>query len=269
MRAFPPSEITKRVLRGGFVFALIGAAAVAACANGGDTSGDHGAADGGSTNDAGSASESGGGNDSGMCMLGSITDCGACGKACATTDMKTALATCSDATMTATCDIECTGEHYDLDGKADNGCETDDVPIQDTATTAVAVMLPDANAKNIVAPLYGDKRAHDTDVAARALGREDWFVVTASGAAAGGGMTACLSAGNFPSDNVLEVCITQNGSTTFDAPGCKTYTVANDAGSSCVNPNGMASNDLGTFYVRVRRTAGTSNANQYALYLRH
>ncbi len=259
-----------RVLRRGFVFALIGSVSVAACANGGDTTGDHGAADGGSTNDAGSVAESGGGsNDSGMCMLGSINDCGACGKACATTDPKTALPTCSDATMTATCDIKCTGEHYDLDGKADNGCETDDLPIQDTATTAVVVTLPDATAKNLVAPLYGDKRAHDTDVAARALGREDWYVVTASGAAAGGGMTACLSAGNFPSDNVLEVCITQSGSTTFDAPGCKTYTVANDAGSSCVNPNGMAGNDLGTFYVRVRRTAGTSNANQYALYLRH
>jgi hypothetical protein len=262
-------------LRGGFAVLFIGAIAIA-CAQGSSSTGDDGGPGGGTNGgDASSdakgsgTSEGGGASDSGMCMLGTITDCGMCGNACPPTDMNTAKPTCSDATSTATCDIECTGEHYDLDGQVANGCEAEDLPIQDSPTTAVAVMLPDATAKNITAPMYGDKRQHDSDQAARQFGREDWYVVTASGANAGGGMTACLSAVNFPADNELEVCITQNGSTTIDAAGCKTYSVAADAGSACVNPDNMSTIETGTFYVRVRRTAGTSNANQYALYLRH
>jgi hypothetical protein len=268
--------MTRVFLRGGLSIVL-GASLAIACAQGSSSTGDDGGGGGGggtpgdASADAkggGGGGEGGSGDDSGMCMLGTITDCGSCGHACPAADM-TSKPTCTDATSTATCDIECTGEHYDLDGNPTNGCEAEDLPIQDSATTAVPVMLPDANAKNIVAPMYGDKRQHDSDQAARMFGREDWYIVTASGASNASGMVACLSAVNFPSDDVLDVCITQNGSTTFDTAGCATYTLAADAGSACVQPNGMASNDLGTFYVRVRRTAGASNANQYALYLRH
>jgi hypothetical protein len=82
-------------------------------------------------------------------------------------------------------------------------------------------------------------------------------------------MVACLSAANFPPDDELEVCISKDGSTTPDT--CKTLIVASDGGggSQCVSPGGLTNVDSGVFYVRVRRTKGSTNANEYALFLRH
>jgi len=269
--------IRQGMTRGFLLLFLALGGGLLACAKGDEASGDNTFAGSDAASDVDLASMDDGGGSSpgegGTCQLGTANDCGKCGASCpaSATDPMTAMPTCTDATSAGTCDITCTGEHYDLDGKPANGCEAADLPIQDTPLTAVAVALADANPQNMVAPLYGDKRKHDTDQAARDLGREDWFKVTATGAgAAGVGMGACLSAGNFPSDDVLEVCITTDGSTTTDPSGCASLTVANDGGgSSCVSPGGLTNVDSGTFYVRVRRTAGSANANQYALYLRH
>jgi hypothetical protein len=195
-------------------------------------------------------------------------------------DDNTTVRTCSGTDPAASCDILCRGEWYDVDAKPENGCELEDPVVQDSASTAVAITLPDvpndpslkSNPLNVVAPLYGDNRKHETPPPTRPLGREDWYKVTAVGVGTtdGTGMIACLSAVNFPPDDVLEVCIAQNASTTFDT--CKTLVVGADAGgggSQCVNPGGNPSVDSGTFYVRVRRTKGPTNANEYALFLRH
>lgn len=189
----------------------------------------------------------------------------------------TTVRTCSGADTTGSCDILCRGELYDLDGKVDDGCEAEDPIVQDSLTTAVAITLPDvasdpmskSNPLNVVAPLYGDARTHESAPTKRPLGREDWYKVTAvgTGTTDGTGMVACLSAVNFPSDDELEVCITQNGMTTFDA--CKALVVAAGGGSQCVSPGNVMNVDSGVFYVRVRRTKGSSNANGYALFLRH
>ncbi len=248
---------------------------LAACATGGNGT----AASSGGARDA-AAPDSSSPPPAPSCMLGTPDDCGACGKKCPGPDDQTTVRTCSGTDATASCDILCRGEHYDLDGKVDNGCEAEDPIVQDSLASAVAITLPDvasdpmlkSNPLNVVAPLYGDARTHESPPTMRPLGREDWYKVTAvgTGTTDGTGMVACLSAANFPSDDELEVCITQNGMTTFDA--CKALVVAaGDAGggSQCVYPGGMMNVDSGVFYVRVRRTKGSSNANEYALFLRH
>lgn len=212
------------------------------------------------------------------CTLGTVEHCGDCNVKCPGADDDRTTRICRDATRSATCELICRGEAYDVDGKLDNGCEAVDLPIQDSLATAVAVTLPNvvndatlkSNPMNMTAAVHHDDRFHDDEGGTRPFGREDWYRVTAVGAGnPANTMTACLSAVSFPADNELEVCITANGATSFSSAVCKTLLVGTDGGggSQCVSPAGNP--DTGTFLVRVRKTKGSPTPNQYALFLNH
>ena len=212
---------------------------------------------------------------SSSCGLGTADHCGTCTFTCPGMDTTSTQRSCSSSDATGTCNIMCLGEWYDLDGNASNGCEAEDQPVQDAAINAFAITLPDMNgtanppcdnSKNpctYAGQIYSDTRQHDGAPTMRMVGREDWYKVVAVGNGAPGQMTACLGITNYPADNQFEVCIGNDGSTTPTT--CKT---AQGGGTSqCVAPPTAA--DSGTFYVKLRKIAGTNTANKYALYLAH
>ncbi len=207
------------------------------------------------------------------CTLGTPDHCGTCTTVCPGVDNASTQRTCA----ASTCGLTCKGEFYDLDGNAANGCEAEDQPVQDASGTAVAVALPDVNngtgstacdgATNpctVLGQIYSDQRTHDSAPTSRPLGREDWYRVTATGnGSPNNNVTACLGITNYPADNQYEVCIGENNSTSPTT--CMTAT--GGASSVCVAP--AAATSTGTFYVRIRKVAGTNTANQYALFLVH
>ncbi len=209
------------------------------------------------------------------CTLGSTDHCGTCSTSCPQADPTREQETCSDGTASGTCVLTCVGEYYDMNGSAADGCEALDAPVQDSAATAVPVMLPNVtggtgtcdNANNpctIVSQIYSDDRMHDSAPTMRTLGRDDWFVITAVGAGTSGGMATCLNIANYPADDNYQVCISANGST--DPQTCATATGGGGA-SACVMAPG--SPDAGTFYISVHKISGTRTLNQYALFVEH
>jgi hypothetical protein len=224
--------------------------------------------DSGSTRDAGrdAPSRDTSTNETGNCTLGTPDRCGTCETKCPGLDDARSERTCSDATSAGTCGITCKGEAYDLDGQPANGCEAEDLPVQDTEATAVATALTGANL-NVTAQIYGDGRPHDAAPTSRPLGREDWFKVTATGGTSA--MTACLSISNFPADNTYEVCISGDAQNTFPSGSCKAVTPASQTGAErCVSPPAPAPSS-GVFLVRIRKSNGSNTPNKYALYLAH
>jgi hypothetical protein len=157
-----------------------------------------------------------------------------------------------------------------------DGCEAEDLPIQDSSLTAVKITLPDVNnggtgamacnnATNpctVAAQIYSDTRKHENAPTNRPLGREDWYEVTATGAGGPNNVGACLGITNFPADNQYEVCISNNGS----ANPTTCMTVQGSGPSACVAPPATSS---GVFFVKVRKIAGMNTMNDYALYLVH
>ncbi len=252
--------------------AWVSLACASACAKGGNADGlaplplpEGGArVDGGDAGeDAKAPLDGAGGTDA--CTLGSSDHCGACGTTCGTTDAQTTFA-CTDATTAGTCTVTCRGEFYDLDGKADNGCEAGDLVVQDSAASAKPVTLDGTTrSANELGYVYSDDRAHENVPLKRPAGREDWYVVTVTvpeGGAAGS-FGACLGITNFPNDDVFEVCTTDANATTFShcAP------VAGGGASTCVKP--AANADAGVYFVRVKKVSGSNTANGYALFLQH
>ncbi len=98
----------------------------------------------------------------------------------------------------------------------------------------------------------------------RTLGLDDWYVITAVGTGAAGGMATCLNIGNYPADNNYEVCISASGST--DPTMCATAT-GSGGPSACVAVAGNP--DAGTFYISVHKVSGSRTLNQYALFVEH
>ncbi len=234
-------------------------------AGGGGSDGGTGAGDAGTD----------GGADAGGCTLGTADHCGTCGTSCPGVDDVGTSRVCLSGTA---CDIYCKGEHYDVDTQVDSGCEAEDLPVQDTLATAAPVGLPayaaggtgaelcdgSTNPCTVGGQTYGDARVHDSAPQFRALGRDDWFKVTASSTASPNNvLKSCLWIGNFPVDNSFSLCVSEAGGQSVD-------TCANVTGggsSACVQPAGGA--DVGIFYVRVQRLAGSITPNHYALYLEH
>jgi hypothetical protein len=211
----------------------------------------------------------------GSCTLGDPDHCGTCNTVCPPgMDDNATKRTCSG----ATCGYICRGEFYDVDGKAANGCEAQDLPIQNTASTAVTVLLPDMplqaspgpnlNPTNAVSQIYGDMAEHEDVPTSRPDGREDWFKVVVTGAGASDrGVDACLGITSFPADNTFEVCLSANGLSSFLPAGCKQ---AVGMGASVCVQQPMAADESGIYFARVRRVSGaTYSANKYALYLDH
>jgi hypothetical protein len=209
------------------------------------------------------------------CVLGTADHCGSCATACPGMDTSATLRTCSAATSAGTCDIECKGDYYDVDGVASNGCEALDVT-QSSATTATAVTLANVapaggscnntnNGCTVSMAIASDMRKHDSAPPDRPLGLEDWWKVTAVGAGGSNPMKACLSISNadWPTDNKYEVCISPLGSMT---PSTCATAIARMP-SMCVQPTGNT--DAGTYYLRVRKTVGMPTGLGYALYLEH
>jgi hypothetical protein len=208
------------------------------------------------------------GSDAGPgCMLGTADHCGTCDTVCPPgQDDSATLRACVQAGGSSSCDIVCRGEHYDVNGKIDDGCELEDLPIQDSAITAVAVALDGAHAtQNVVAAMYGDARVHETPPTLRPNGRDDWYRLSTVGAGSGSGAVACLGITNFPADNLFEVCIAEPGQATFPAGNCKS--VQGSATSVCVTPS--ANMTAGPFYVRVHKSGGSQTPNQYAIFFKY
>jgi hypothetical protein len=213
------------------------------------------------------------GDGSSTCTLGTPDHCGTCGTVCPPgMDSAGTQRTCSN----MLCDFICKGEYYDVDGKTANGCEAQDLPLQDSSITAVNVNLPNAfntdlgvtgNPANIVSQVYGDSRTHDAAPTSRLTGREDWYKLMVTGGGSGSnGVTACLGITNFPSDDIFEVCLSESGSATFTNTDCKQ--AMGMMPSVCV-AKAMAADESGTYYARVRKISGTWTSNQYALFLEH
>ena len=211
------------------------------------------------------------------CTLGTAEHCGTCATTCPGSDDVGTTRICTTATASGVCDILCKGEYYDLDGQLANGCEALDLPVQDSAATAVAVGLGaytggDGSAAcdgtvtpcTLLGQIYSDNRAHDAAPTSRPLGRDDWYVVTASGTAGPhNNFGTCLGISNFPTDDTYSICVSDNGSQ--DPTTCASVTGAGASG--CVNPATAA--DVGTFYIRISKSGGSNTANRYALYLEH
>jgi len=212
------------------------------------------------------------------CTLGDPDHCGSCTTVCPPgTDSQGTQRTCSDATASATCDITCTGEFYDLDGKTSTGCEAQDLPVQDTTTTAVVVTLGDAfssdlgvtsNPVTVESQIYGDSRAHDSAPTSRPNGRPDWYKLLVMGNGDGKHTVgACLDIHGFPSDDIFELCISDKGTSTFSATyGCQTLNPT--TAYNCVQLP-VDSSEAGTYYVRVQRISGTWTAMHYSLWMAH
>jgi hypothetical protein len=211
-----------------------------------------------------------------LCNLGDPDHCGTCTTVCPPgQDDGGTLRTCSAATAFGKCDYQCRGEYYDIDGKIANGCEAQDLPIQDSPATAVVKNLADGalipspspdgtNPINFTGQVFGDVKDHETPPTQRPNGREDWYKVMATGNGDGAkNIEACLGITNFPTDNMFEICLST--SATFTSINCKTVT--GGGASMCVAP---AIDGTATYYVRVRRLSGaTYTSNQYALYIDH
>jgi hypothetical protein len=206
------------------------------------------------------------------CMPGTPDHCTMCGAACPGVDNAGTLRTCTN----STCSFSCKGEYYDLNGDMMDGCEAEDLPIQDSSLLAVSIVLPDVNnggtgampcndATNPctkTARIYSDTRKHENAPTNRPLGREDWFKVTANGAGSPNNVGACLGITNFPTDNQYEICISNSGSS--NPTTC--MTAQGGGTSACVSPPATST---GVFYLKVRKIAGMNTSNDYALYLVH
>jgi hypothetical protein len=211
----------------------------------------------------------------GPCTLGTGDHCGTCSNSCPPgADDNGTQRTCSAPTAFGTCDIICKGEYYDVNGKADDGCESQDLPLQDTSITAVVIPLPDAveppdggfttNPRNIIDKVYGDARTHDTAPMLRPNGREDWYRIDVTGTGSSSfGVGACLGITNFPTDNVFELCLRQT-TATFGGSDC--VTVMGMQPSACMQ---LTTDGTGSYYARVRKTAGTNTTLKYALFIKH
>jgi hypothetical protein len=213
----------------------------------------------------------------GPCTLGDADHCGTCSTVCPPgMDTAGTKRTCSMPTAFGTCGYICRGEFYELDGMSSNGCEAEDLPIQDTTTTAVTVNLPNGhmvtgNPSNLTSQIYGDDLEHETSPVMRTNGREDWFKLMITGqGATDRGPTACLGITSFPADNVFEVCLSAKGAASFLPAGCKTMVKpASTSAERCVQQPDGGAGETGTYYARVRRVSGTWSANDYALFLEH
>lgn len=204
------------------------------------------------------------------CEVGTLENCTECGDACENPNPASTAPLCG----AAGCDFTCVGEFYDINGEDLDGCESEDVPVQDAAKIAVGISLPDtndptfmSNPLNVVGFVYGDSRTHEAPLEERPLGREDWYAVTAVGTGVDGGMLACLGITNFPADNRFEVCISNPGLEDFPQTSCTT--VAGMGESACVSPPNEGDAG-GPYFVRVQKTQGdTWTSNGYALFLQH
>ena len=194
------------------------------------------------------------------CALGTPDHCDACDSPCPGTDGATTVRLCE----AGECDLHCLLEFYDVNGSPHDGCEAEDVPVQDTPETAVEIDV--AKTFNHVGTIYGDDRVHDEPLPERPLGRDDRYAVTATGSGMAGGMVACLGITNFPADNMFEVCIGDPGDDDLAAAACATATGGRD--SQCVSPP-AGGDEGGPYPIRVRKLAGTNTDNGYALFLQH
>jgi hypothetical protein len=214
------------------------------------------------------------------CTLGTPDHCGTCSTVCPPgADDDGTHRTCSLPTAFGACGIICKGEYYDVDGKADNGCEELDTPVQDTSVTAVVITLPatleppdggfTTNPRNVQAKICGDARDHDAAPTQRPDGREDWYKLQVMGGGdPNSGVTACLGVSSFPADGQYEVCLAQNPP--FIPGDCVNVAggVQPAGGSNCKTLP-KATDETGTYYARVRKLMGTNSSNRYALFLKH
>lgn len=199
------------------------------------------------------------------CTLGTADHCGSCETVCPGDVDGGTTRVCSDTSTTATCDIVCSGEFYDVNGDINDGCEGEDPIVHDSPDAAVPESATTAGI-TVGAPdwyAYGDARQHDVAPTARPNGRVDWYAVTNPDAAS---VKACLTISNFPTDDQFQVCITNNNIKNIDPAACKTITSSTSGANACVTPSQTVVKN-GTYYVQVQKMSGTNTLNGYALFV--
>jgi hypothetical protein len=110
-------------------------------------------------------------------------NCGDCGAACPATFQMT------PGCVGGACQFSCRGEYYDVDARAENGCERQDSPLGNHSL-ATAAKLPPVPACNhgeftgqIIGYLPADRRGHE-NLPVRSNGTlEDWYALTPLGEA--------------------------------------------------------------------------------------
>ena len=109
------------------------------------------------------------------CQIGTPDNCKSCGHICPGSDSPTTARVCLSGGI---CNIECKGEHYDVNGDHLDGCELeDDLPIHDVESAAKSLgNVSDCNnKKSTTARMPSDQRRHQKAPVERELGRADWF----------------------------------------------------------------------------------------------
>jgi hypothetical protein len=115
------------------------------------------------------------GPDGPSCQIGTPDNCKSCGDSCPGSDSTTTARICRAGGQ---CDIECKGEHYDVNGDVLDGCENeDDLPIHDVESAAKSLGKVDDcdNTKTTTARMPSDDRKHQKAPTERSNGRVDWF----------------------------------------------------------------------------------------------
>lgn len=213
--------------------------------------------------------ETGSGSESADCAMGTVSNCAFCGDVCAGVDDDRTSRQCNQ----GSCTLFCHGEFYDVNGALADGCEQEDLPVHDSALSALELHLPDVddpelatNPLDLSGAVYGDLRLHDPPEL-RPLGREDWYRVTTEGIGRENiEMMACLGIVNFPESNRFEVCISDSGASHVENAACGVAAGGGD--STCVSP--PEGGDLGGPYlVRVRKLEGENTDLRYALFMAH
>ena len=208
--------------------------------------------------------------DTAPCALGTVDNCSKCGDVCPGKKAKFTLRIC----QSGICQIQCHGEHYDVDGQLKNGCEfSDDTPIHENFSAAKSMGNVDdcAKTKTATAVLPSDTRKHTTAPTDRPNGREDWFKLHITDKA------FCLTEAHvdvkltgLPASAAFQIeayYLCDGGKQTKT----KTVTKTGYGGTSlkllpstACTTGGLGDNS-GTVYVRVLKTSGPHSSGKYTV----
>ncbi len=207
------------------------------------------------------------------CQLGMPNTCASCTDVCPGNDDQATQRTCEG----RSCSVACKGEHYDADGKIENGCEAeDDLPLHETAETAVdlgEVDDCDDSGATVKGRIPSDSRDHLEDPEQRDEGRPDFYTLKIDDTYS---ITCAfdpyfrLDATALPPEVTLEIKVVY----TCTNDETKTFTAEASAvgGSSAeieldADCPGMTDDDAGTALIEIqKRGAGHSSADYALLY---
>lgn len=269
-----------------FVLISLGAAALAAAAcsasgasgiDDGDGTGtgssDGGSAEGGHNYGTDGGDDGEGGDDEGGSSCGSTTtaeNCGACGNRCPGLDASAGNAGCGSDGGTPSCTFSCSGENYDVNGDAGDGCEVKDNPFGNHSTVGATSLgsfsCTDSSldGTTIAGKILSDRRVHEIPAVPNFLpaagAAPDYFSIDATG-------------GLLCQDNIA-MTLSLSGTTHGE---CYTLTAECDKGTyTCTPTTGQTScnfsqgsgsySDDSTIYLSVTKTCPSSSVHENVSY---